>query len=394
MVTAPAALPRRQQGGTVAAEGMTYAPEGRPRPACRPGELEFAAVGLDHGHIYGMCNGLTEAGAELKWVFDPDPGRVAAFVDRFPQARPAATEAQVLEDPAVQLVAAANVPADHCALGLRVLEAGKDFFSDKPGLTTLAQLAEARAATARTGRRYAIYYSERVHVESAVFAGRLVADGAIGRVVHVAGFGPHRPSLASRPEWFFQRERYGGILCDIGSHQAEQFLFYTGNHDARVVASRVANYAHPEHPELEDFGDCTLLGEDGASGYFRVDWFTPAGLSVWGDGRTFIVGTEGFIELRKYVDLARASTGDHVLWADGSGEHHFDAAGQVGYPFFAQLVRDCLDRTDLAMPQEHAFKAAELCVLAEAQALRAGPGTVPSAGRPAPARPGPLGGGR
>jgi predicted dehydrogenase len=376
------------------AQGMMYAPEGRPAPACGPGELRFAAVGLDHGHIFGMCNGLTEAGAELKWVFDPDPAKVAAFVDRFPQARPAAAEAQVLEDPEVALVAGANVPADHCALGLRVMAAGKDFFSDKPGLTTLAQLAEARSATVRTGRRYAVYYSERVHVESAVFAGRLIAEGAIGRVVHVAGFGPHRPSLGSRPAWFFQRERYGGILCDLGSHQAEQFLFYTGNRDAHVVASRVANYAHPEHPELEDFGDCTLLGEDGASGYFRVDWFTPPGLSAWGDGRTFIVGTEGFIELRKYVDLAREATGDHVLWADSRGEHRFDAAGQVGYPYFGQLVRDCLDRTDLAMSQEHTFKAAELCVVAEAHALRAGPGTVPPAGGPAEGQPGPLAGGR
>src|SRR5579862_547668 len=183
---------------------MDFAPQGGPAPACRPGELVMAAVGLDHDHIYGMCNGLTEAGAELAWAYDPDPAKLARFVDRFPSARPASAEAQVLADPAVHLVAGANVPADHAALGLRVMAAGKDFFSDKPGLTTLGQLAQAREAVARTGRKYAVYYSERVHVEAAVYAGYLVSQGAIGRPLHVLGTGPHRPNLAARPPWFFE----------------------------------------------------------------------------------------------------------------------------------------------------------------------------------------------
>ena len=320
-----------------------------------------------------MCNGLTEAGAELKWVSDPDPLKVASFLERFPQARCASSEAEVLEDPGTTLVASACVPADHASLGLRVMGAGKDYFTDKPALTTLGQLQQAKEAATSTGRKYAVYYSERVHVESAVFAGQLVHEGAIGRVLQVLGLGPHRASLVLRPPWFFQPERYGGILCDIGSHQAEQFLYFTGNEDARVVSSRVANYDHPDHPGLEDFGDCNLEGANGATGYFRVDWFTPAGLSAWGDGRLLILGTEGYIELRKYVDVARSASGDHVYWVDGGSEHYRDVRGQVGYPYFAQLVRDCLDRTETAMTQDHAFKAAELCVQAELQAHRLGP---------------------
>ena len=353
-----------------AALGMNYAPQGKPAPACEDGELVFAAVGLDHGHIYGMCHGLTEAGAELKWAFDDDPAKVAAFAKQFPGVRVGANEAQVLEDTQVQLVAGAIVPADHAALGARVMRHGKDYFTDKPALTSLAQLADIKKVVDQTGRKYAVYYSERVHVESAVFAGQLVDEDAIGRVVQVLGIGPHRTSLSSRPPWFFQRERYGGILCDIGSHQAEQFLYFTGNTDAAVVTSRVANYAHKEHPGLEDFGDCSLAGANGASGYFRVDWFTPDGLSTWGDGRTFILGTEGYIELRKYVDVARGAGGDQVYLVDEAGEHHFAVHGQVGYPFFAELVRDCLDRTERAMTQEHAFKAAELCIIAEQEAQR------------------------
>jgi predicted dehydrogenase len=351
-------------------EGMSYAPKGRPAPVCGKGEFSYAAVGLDHGHIYGMCNGLAEAGGELKWAYDLDPAKLADFVKTFPSARAARDEAEVLDDSSVQLVASAKVPDDHADFGVRVMEAGKDYFTDKPPLTTLSQLAQARSAVERTGKKYAVYYSERLHVESAVFAGQLVQDGAIGRVVHVLGAGPHRPSLSSRPPWFFQRERYGGILCDIGSHQIEQFLYFTANTAAQVTWSHVANFAHKDHPGFEDFGECGLTGDNGASGYFRVDWFTPAGLSAWGDGRLFILGTDGYIELRKYLDVARDPQGDHVYLVDDRGEHHFSVRGKVGYPFFGELVRDCLERTERAMTQEHAFKAAELSILAEAKALR------------------------
>jgi predicted dehydrogenase len=349
---------------------MNYAPSGKPSPVCQPGEFRFAAVGLDHGHIYGMCNGLVEAGAELALVYDPDPAKVDALLARFPAARAARSEQEVLDHPEVALVASGAVPADRAGTGIRALEHGKDYFVDKPPLTTLEQLAAAREAVARTGRKYGVYYSERLHVEAAVFAGQLVERGAIGRVLHVLGTGPHRINAPSRPEWFFQKERYGGILCDIGSHQIEQFLFFTGAKDATITASRVANYHHKDHPGLEDFGDCSLVGDNGATGYFRVDWFTPDGLSSWGDGRMVLLGTDGYIELRKYVDVAREATGDHVYLVDRQGEHHFSVHGQVGYPFFGQFVRDCLDRTETAMTQEHAFKAAELCVRAEMEAVR------------------------
>jgi predicted dehydrogenase len=341
---------------------------------CAPGELRFAAIGLDHGHINGMCNGLSEAGAELALVYDPDPRKVAELCSRFPGALAASSEQQVLDDESVALVACAAVPADRAGIGRRVLEHGKDFFADKPPLTSLEQLADARSTVARTGRKYGVYYSERLHVEAAVRAGQLVQEGRIGRVLQVLGLGPHRLNAPSRPAWHFDPERAGGILCDIGSHQIEQFLYYTGAGDAEVTASRVANYHHGEHPAFEDFGDCCLVADNGAVGYFRVDWFTPDGLSTWGDGRTVLLGTDGYIELRKYLDVARDPEGDHVYLVDHEGEQHFAVRGQVGFPFFGQFVRDCLGRTDIAMSQEHAFKAIELAITAQAGARRvAGP---------------------
>ncbi|QGQ95056.1 gfo/Idh/MocA family oxidoreductase [Paenibacillus psychroresistens] len=351
-------------------DGMNYAPKGKPNPVVNQGEFVFAAIALDHGHINGMCNGLIEAGATLKWVYDPDPAKVKAFCEAYPQVSPASSEQEILADKEVQLIASAAVPAKRADLGIRVMESGKDYFTDKTPFTTLDQLERARAKTVATGQKYAVYYSERLHSESAVFAGQLIQTGAIGRVLQVIGLGPHRLNAASRPQWFFEHEQYGGILCDIGSHQIEQFLFYSGSKDAKVVSSKVANYHNKAYPELEDFGDATLVGDNGATNYFRVDWLTPEGLGTWGDGRTIIMGTEGYIEIRKYIDIARDPQGDHLYLVNQQGEQHYSLKGQVGFPYFGQLILDCIHRTELAMTQEHAFKAAELCLLAQKQAIR------------------------
>jgi predicted dehydrogenase len=348
---------------------MNYAPQGKPSPVVKPGEFVFAAVHLDHGHINGMCNGLTEAGAQLKWVYDADPKKVEGLLAKFPQAKAARSLDEILADPQVKLVAAAAIPNLRGALGCRVMEAGKDYFTDKTPFTTFDQLAEAQKVVARTGRKYTVYFSERLHVESAMYATELVQQGAIGRVLQVIGLGPHRLG-SGRPDWFFKKEQYGGILCDIGSHQFEQFLTYTGATDATVTHAAVANYGNPATPELEDFGEANLLGNNGSTNYIRVDWFTPAGLSTWGDGRTTILGTKGFIELRKYVDIGREKTGDHLYLVDDKGEHHFQVTGKVGFRFFGELILDCLNRTEKAMTQAHIFKAAELCLKAQAAARK------------------------
>jgi predicted dehydrogenase len=355
---------------TQKSDGMNYAPQGKPSPVVKAGEFVFAAAHLDHGHIYGQCNGLLEAGAELKWVYDPDDKKVAAFTAKYPQVRSARTLDEILADPAVQLVTAAAVPCDRGPLGIRVMAAGKDYFTDKTPFTSLAQLDAAKAAVARTGRKYMVYFSERLHVESAMYATDLVAGGAIGRVIQVIGLGPHRLGKANRPAWFFERAKYGGILCDIGSHQCEQFLTYAGATDATLVHAAVGNFANPDHPEFEDFGEASFIGDNGATNQIRVDWFTPDGLSTWGDGRTFILGTKGYIELRKYVDVGRDKQGDQVYLVDARGEHHLPVAGKVGQRFFGEFILDCLNRTEKAMTQAHAFKAAELCLRAQAAARR------------------------
>lgn len=340
-------------------------PDPKPSAVVKEGNFQFAAVGLDHGHIYGQCEGLMGAGATLKSVYDPDETKLAEFLKKFPGVQVAPNLESVLDDDAVKLVASAAVPNERAVLGLKVMDAGKDYFTDKAPLTSLEQLEQVKRKVAETGRKYMVYYSERLHVESAVYAGQLIERGAIGRVIQVLGLGPHRLGLHHRPDWFFLKKQYGGILCDIGSHQVEQFLHFAGAENASVRSARVANFNHPDTPELDDFGEASLQADNGASNYFRVDWFTPDGLGTWGDGRTFILGTEGYVELRKYTDVGRETSPDHVYLVNGDDAYHLHVAGRVGYPFFGDLILDCLNRTERAMTQAHAFKAAELAIKAQ-----------------------------
>ena len=349
-------------------DGQMYAPVGTKRFVCNPGEFTIGVIGLDHGHIYGMCNGLVEAGATVTHVWDPDQEKLADFVKAFPSAEAVSSDEAIFDNPGIDLVATAAIPSDRSIIITKALMAGKHAFSDKPAMTDLDQLEAVRSAVRLSGKRFGVYFSERLHVEAASYADNLIAEGSIGKVVQTIVLGPHRLNKGSRPAWFFQKKRFGGILTDIGSHQIDQILHFGNAQHAQVLASKVANYNNPDYPEFEDFGDASLLCDNGSTGYFRVDWFTPDGLRAWGDGRTIILGTEGYIELRKYVDLARSDTPNTVYMANGKGEFSFDANNTVGFPFFGRFIRDCLDHTELAIPQEYTLHVMELALTAQKSA--------------------------
>ncbi|HXE80222.1 MAG TPA: Gfo/Idh/MocA family oxidoreductase [Vicinamibacterales bacterium] len=334
----------------------------------RKPRIRFAAIGLNHGHIYGQVTAVERGGGQLVSFYAKEPDLVAAFQERFPDARLARSEEEILEDSSIQLVVSASIPDERAPLGIRVMRAGKDFMVDKPGMTTLEQLAEVKRVQAETKRIYSILYSERHENRATVKADELVKAGAIGRVIQTVGLGPHRTRIASRPEWFFQKERYGGILTDIASHQFDQFLVFTGSTEAQVVCSQVGNFHHPQYPGLEDFGDAMVRG-NGGTGYIRVDWFTPDGLDTWGDGRLTILGTDGYIEIRKNIDIAGRPGGNHLFLVDQKQTRYIDCSA-VHLPYGERLVDDVLNRTETAMPQAHTFLAMELALTAEKNAAR------------------------
>lgn len=332
--------------------------------------LRFAAIGLNHGHIYGQTDILLEAGAQLVSYYAVEPDLAAAYGRQYPQAARAASAEEILEDPSIELIINAGISCERAPLGIRAMQHGKDYMTDKPGMTTFAQLAEVRRVHAETGRIYSVDFSERFHVRSAVKAGELIQDGAIGRVLQVVILAPHHRRFAIRPAWYFERDKYGGILVDIGSHQFDQILFYTGSDRAEIVASQIGNLHHPEYPEFEDFGDAMVKGSGGL-GYVRVDWFTPDGLGTWGDGRLFILGTAGYIEARKYCDIGGRPGGDHLFLVDQESSRRIDCQ-DVALTYGRQLIEDIRNRTETAMSHAHCFLASELALEAEARAIKLG----------------------
>lgn len=333
-------------------------------------KIRFAAIGLNHSHIYGQTRAMLDAGAELVSVHAPEDELVADYLKAFPQARRVLDQRAILEDPTLQLVVSATIPDTRAAVAMEVMRHGKDIMVDKPGVITLEELAAVRRVQAETGRIFSVCFSERFENRATEKASQLVAAGAIGRVVQTIGVGPHALRNNPRPDWFFQRQRYGGILCDIAAHQCDQFLHFTGSTRAEVVASHVGNFGNPDTPELEDFGEVLLRG-NGGTGFVRVDWFTPKGLGTWGDGRLTILGTDGYIELRKYIDIGGRPGGDHLFLVDGKGTQHMDCQAEA-LPYGPRLVDDILNRTETAMTQAHCFLATELALKAEAMASNVG----------------------
>ena len=331
--------------------------------------LVFAAVGIDHRHSYDQVQSLLDVGGTcVGWWTEGTPKTLEGFVRRFPQIPRVDDRRRLLEDPRVQLVTCAAIPCDRAGHALEAMRAGKDFMSDKPGVTTSEQLAGVHRVQQETKRIWTVNFTERFEVRAVTRALDLVRDGAIGDVVQTVGLGPHRENRALRDPWFYDKSKYGGILVDIASHQIDQFLVFAAVTDAEITLARAQNVAHPDDPAYEDFGEIALAAGR-ASAYIRVDWFTPDGLPTWGDGRLFIYGTKGTIELRKYVDPDGRPGKDHLFLIDGKTARHIDCS-DAGLPYYANLHRDIVERTETAMPQAHTYKVCELALAAQARAER------------------------
>jgi len=351
-------------------DGIYYAPvsTGKVIKTVKEGEFSFSVIGLDHGHIYAMANGLIEAGAVMRKVYDPDSTKVEAFVAKFPNVMVASSADEILSDKEIKLVASAIRPDKRSELGIRVMSSGLHFFTDKPGLLKKEELEEVMRVQKETKRWYMVYFGERIHVEGAVCVQRLIDEGKLGRVLSVTILAPHRLNKPTRPDWFFDPEKNGSILSDIGSHQFEQLLSYTGAKSGHIEYSEERNFANQDKPSFRDFGQALVSFDNGSSGYVRVDWFTPDGLSAWGDGRVFIVGTKATVEIRKYINVGVNNIGDNVFFVDDEGEHYIAATGKEGFPFFGEFILDCLNGSENCMTQDHVFESMRLTIEAHEKA--------------------------
>ncbi len=331
--------------------------------------IQFACIGLDHRHIYGMTEGLIAAGAKcVGYCTREDAEPLEGFVRRFPDVPRFDSPEPLYQSKDLQLIVCAGIPSERAEICIQAMRHGKDVMVDKPGMTTRAQLQAVMEVQQQTGARYSIDFSEHFEVPATLKAKELIDQGLIGSVVQTIGLGPHRHNAHLRRPWFYDKSQYGGILIDIASHQIDQFLWLTGSADAEIVSSAVGNYANPELPELEDYGEVVLRGPR-AHGFIRVDWYTPNALPTWGDGRLFIQGTEGYMELRKYVDIQGAEGDNHLLLVNQDRYERIDCS-QVPITYFEQFLQDLEQRTETTMTHEHCFTVCRLALEAQEQARR------------------------
>lgn len=329
--------------------------------------FKLGVIGIDHGHIFGMLGNMKAEGCTCDAYWTDGPAVTEdKFNEVFPEVVRVENRQRIFDDPEVAMVLISSVPEDRAGFAIEAMRAGKDVMVDKPGCTTLAQLSEIRAVQAETGRIWTVNFSERFEVPAVTKAEELVFGGAVGRVIQTVGLGPHKQNLKTRPDWFFERQRFGGILCDIGSHQIDQFLHFTGSDTAEVRHALVENTTMPDHPEFQDFGEMVLQSDKGHA-YVRVDWFTPDGLPTWGDGRLFIQGTEGHIELRKYTDIGRPHVTNSLFLVNGE-ENTLMPCDDAGLPYFPRLVADVQDRSETAVSQAHTFTTMHLAIEAQMKA--------------------------
>lgn len=343
---------------------------GSPRPTRLNAvvRIKFAVIGLNHGHINSLVETAISGGGQLVSFYAKEPELSAAFAKQYPDAKMASDKKEILEDKSIQLIVSAAIPNERAAIGIEAMQHGKDFMVDKPGITSLEQLEQVREVQKKTKCIYSIFFGDRFENKATIKANELVKNGAIGKVIQTIGLGPHAINLQTRPSWFFEREKYGGILTDIGSHQFDQFLMFTNSTEAEIVTSQVGNFNHKQYPELEDFGDA-MLRANGVTGYLRVDWFSPAGLKTWGDSRTTILGTEGYIELRKNIDIAGRPGANHLFLVDQKDTRYVDC-GDVVLNYGSRLVDDILNRTETGMNQRDCFLATELSLRAQKMARK------------------------
>ena len=332
--------------------------------------LRFGVIGIDHRHVYHLVQGLLDAGAACAGYVrhGSDPKVQEGMRERFPDV-PALEKAEMLlEDAQVQIIVCAGIPAQRADIAIAAMRHGKDVLLDKPGVTSDEQLQRVRAMCAQSDRIFSICFSERHIVPAVEHALKLVQDGAIGSPIQTLGMGPHRLNAAIRPGWFFDQRQFGGILVDIASHQIDQFLVFTDSTDAQVAHSHVGHYGGDQpHRDFENFGEI-ILQTPTHRGYVRVDWFTPDGLPTWGDGRLFVMGSHGSIEIRKYLDIEGRPGTNHLFLADRRGTRHIDCSAQP-LQFFRQFLHDVDHRSETCMRQAHVFKVCELALKAQSLAM-------------------------
>jgi len=265
--------------------------------------------------------------------------RREALADTYGIGKRYATLAEALADPAVEAVDLC-LPNDlHCPAALQAAAAGRHVIVEKPLANTVAEADKMIEAADKAGVTLMCGQSRRFF-PAAMESWRLVADGAIGRLIHVhaAYFG-----LMERPQnpWWHSAKRTGGLMLpQWGSHIIDYTLWLFGERPRRVVMEASNNNPHWEG---EDEVVITLSFAAGGMASIVMSWNArpvpdEKSLSAdWGASafsyERFVVGSEGTLQLR---DEQQLFLNGQLVLADREGTDNF----AVELREFANAVRE------------------------------------------------------
>src|SRR5690625_333855 len=275
--------------------------------------IRLAMAGIAHPHAHYVLDELAyQSEVHLVAAANVEPGTIGH------RTLPASTTVyenhrQMLDQHYVDVVVVCGIYSQRADMIVDALASDADVLADKPLCTELEDLDRIQQAAVNSRRVVSTMFEKRAHPVT-LATRKVVDDGELGQIALVAATGPHKLNYATRPEWFFDGEKYGGILADLAVHDIDLVLLFTGIRNG-VVSGHQSNLALPQHPGFSDAGAAFFTSNNVAS-TLEAHWMWPAASPFHGHYRMRLTGTRGTAELdwaQNRLDLVTNERASHSV---------------------------------------------------------------------------------
>jgi predicted dehydrogenase len=222
--------------------------------------LRVAVAGLGYWGPNIARNVAQLPDVELAWCCDASEDNRARAAAQFPGVRFTGDLGDVLADETVDAVALATPVPSHAGLALRVLEAGKHCFVEKPMAQSAAD-AEAVVAAADANDRVLMVGHLLEYHPGVVKLKQLIDDGDLGRILYIYG---NRLNLG-------KLRADENALWSLGAHDVSVLLRLAGEEPCEVEA-RGESYMREG---IEDVVFCFLRFPSGLAAHLHLSWLDP-----------------------------------------------------------------------------------------------------------------------
>ena len=237
--------------------------------------MKIAIIGCRHGHIFSIYQLIKENPAtEFAGAYEPDTATREAAERTHGMTFPYATREALLADPTVDAVAIGDYYGIRGEHAIAALKAGKHVIADKPLCTSLAELEEIERIAAEKKLSVGLMLDMRYH-KNVQTAKMLIDAGRLGRIHNVQFGGQHPLQYGTRPMWYFEDGKHGGVINDIAVHGVDLLTFLTGQTLAKVNAARCYNGYAKEEPAFLDCGQFMLTLSGGAGVIADISYAAP-----------------------------------------------------------------------------------------------------------------------